>query len=248
MKLSVALCFAGVFGALAAVFIFLSCGTDYWLLGSETCKPDNKESEDSHSMTIKLFADVPNDKSFKTRSFHCGLFWCCYYGVNLESDYNQTWVQWFSHITPSKVCYTAFVDPFAVTGPSNNTTNDNSAIIYRGFWSVFMLISLVAVAVGGFLIICAAPFASHHLYKAGGGLFLTSGFFLLCVVVMHVVWFQVLDVIQTYTKDKRSFYCPDFMLTLNYGLSFLFAPIGIFFSLLAGLLFLLIGRTVQRRT
>lgn len=39
MKLSVALCFAGLFGALAAVFILLSFGSDYWLLASERCHP-----------------------------------------------------------------------------------------------------------------------------------------------------------------------------------------------------------------
>lgn len=49
--------------------------------------------------------------------------------------------------------------------------------VYRGFWSVFILISVAAVALGGFLILCAAPFASHCLYKVGGGLFLTSGEF-----------------------------------------------------------------------
>lgn len=37
MKLSVALFFGGIFGALAAVFILLSFGTDYWLLASESC-------------------------------------------------------------------------------------------------------------------------------------------------------------------------------------------------------------------
>lgn len=37
MKLSVALFFAGLFGALAAVLILLSFGTDYWLLVSESC-------------------------------------------------------------------------------------------------------------------------------------------------------------------------------------------------------------------
>lgn len=40
MKLSVALFFAGLFGALAAVFTLLSFGTDYWLLASETCHPN----------------------------------------------------------------------------------------------------------------------------------------------------------------------------------------------------------------
>lgn len=52
MKLSVALCFAGVFGALAAAFIFLSFGTDYWLLGSQTCDPEDKESKDSLTITV----------------------------------------------------------------------------------------------------------------------------------------------------------------------------------------------------
>lgn len=40
MKLSVTLFFAGLFGALAALFILLSFGTDYWLLASESC-PQN---------------------------------------------------------------------------------------------------------------------------------------------------------------------------------------------------------------
>ena len=38
-----------------------------------------------------------------------------------------------------------------------------------------MLIGVVAVVLAGFVIICAAPFASHQLYKTGGGLFLASG-------------------------------------------------------------------------
>lgn len=37
MKLHVALFFAGLFGALATLFILLSFGTDYWLMASETC-------------------------------------------------------------------------------------------------------------------------------------------------------------------------------------------------------------------
>lgn len=38
-----------------------------------------------------------------------------------------------------------------------------------------MLLGVTAVVAGGFIIICAAPFASHRLYKAGGGLYLISG-------------------------------------------------------------------------
>ena len=39
MKLSVALFFAGIFGALATLCVLLSFGTDYWLLASERCLP-----------------------------------------------------------------------------------------------------------------------------------------------------------------------------------------------------------------
>ncbi|XP_015249264.1 PREDICTED: transmembrane protein 182 [Cyprinodon variegatus] len=245
MKLSVALCFAGVFGALAAVFTFLSFGTDYWLIGSETCSPDSKDSEDNGGLTITLAADVVHDEGGDTISYHSGFFWTCYFGQMFDSNLNKTAAVVFSNKNFVKACYPSYLYPFPQESPTNNTTNDNSAIIYRGFWSVFMLISVATVAIGGFLIICAAPFANHCLYKAGGGLFLTSGFFLLGVVVMHVVWLQALDVIQTYIEHSRSHHCPDFTLTLSYGLSFVFAPIGVLFSFLAGLLFLLIGRTVR---
>lgn len=47
-----------------------------------------------------------------------------------------------------------------------------------------MLIGVAAVVLGGFFIICAAPFASHRLYKAGGVLFLTSGELLAYIIII----------------------------------------------------------------
>lgn len=52
MKLSVALFFAGLFGALAAVFILLSFGTDYWLLASESCPVNG--SVDLGGVTVEV--------------------------------------------------------------------------------------------------------------------------------------------------------------------------------------------------
>lgn len=54
MKLSVALFFAGLFGALAAVFILLSFGTDYWLLASESCQPNPAGSVGPGGVTIEV--------------------------------------------------------------------------------------------------------------------------------------------------------------------------------------------------
>lgn len=54
MKLSVALFFAGLFAALAAVFILLSFGTDYWLLASESCHPNPGGSVGPGGVTIEV--------------------------------------------------------------------------------------------------------------------------------------------------------------------------------------------------
>uniref|UniRef100_A0A3P8UU73 Transmembrane protein 182 n=1 Tax=Cynoglossus semilaevis TaxID=244447 RepID=A0A3P8UU73_CYNSE len=241
MKLSVALFFAGLFGALAAVFILLSFGTDYWLLASESCTHSSEGTVDLISRGDVVIQD-PEDQSFVT-VYHEGFFWRCSFKGNMD-DEDLISKLWFTNQPDTKVCMHAYLFPFPISHPINNSTEYESAIIYRGFWSVFMLIGVVSVVLGGFFIICAAPFASHNLYKAGGVLFLTSGIFLLVVVVMYVLWIQVLDVVEHYMDYHKSM-CPDYQLSLSYGLSFMFAPIGIFFCLLAGLLFLLIGRTIK---
>ncbi|XP_017265608.1 transmembrane protein 182 [Kryptolebias marmoratus] len=236
MKLSVALFFAGLFGALAAVLILLSFGTDYWLLASETCQPDSSEEE---------LGGVQH-KDINTVSYHEGFFWGCYSKAKPDAAILAL-AHGFANRPDLKSCGPAYLIPYPpiTKNETDSPTDYEPAIIYRGFWSIFMLISVATVVLGGFLIICAAPFASHCLYKTGGCLFLISGFFLLCCVVMFVLWFQLSDVIDVYVKEKRSSHCPDFQVTLSYGLSFMFAPIGTFFSLMAGLLFLLIGRTVK---
>ncbi|CAB1329000.1 unnamed protein product [Coregonus sp. 'balchen'] len=68
--------------------------------------------------------------------------------------------------------------------------------------------------------------------------------FLLGVVGMYVLWVEGMYVVQVYLSHQRSSVCPTFDLTIHYGLSFFFAPVGISFCQLAGLLFLLIGRAL----
>lgn len=244
MKLSVALFFAGLFGALAAVFILLSFGTDYWLMASESCKPDGTVAPGGVAVERGDIVMQTDSKASDVTFYHEGFFWRCSFGADVEDD-NLMWKLWFTNQPSSKVCMHAYLFPFPVSQQSHNITQYDSAIIYRGFWSIFMLIGVAAVIVGGFVIICAAPFASHCLYKTGGSLLLTAGFFLLCVVVMFVLWLEVLDVVSVYIDYQRANLCPNFSLDIDYGLSFMFAPIGIFFCFLSGLLFLLIGRTIR---
>ncbi|XP_037095727.1 transmembrane protein 182 [Syngnathus acus] len=240
MKLSLALFFAGLFGALAVVFILLSFGTDYWLLASESCHPPSDDDRNAGEHGDIWAKNVTSWVTF----YHEGFFWRCSFGGSVEEEDLQ-WTVWFTNQPYSKVCIHAYLFPFPVSHHTHNATAYESAIIYRGFWSIFMLIGVAAAVLAGFIIICAAPFASHCLYKTGGGFFLVSGFFLLCAVVMDVIWTEVLDVVDVYVNYQRSTVCSDYQLIINYGLSFIFAPIGIFFSLLAGLLFLLIGRAIR---
>lgn len=45
-----------------------------------------------------------------------------------------------------------------------------------------MLLGVLTVVAASFLIICAAPFASHVLYKAGGGVFIIAGGYTVCSI------------------------------------------------------------------
>ncbi|XP_012497381.1 PREDICTED: transmembrane protein 182 isoform X2 [Propithecus coquereli] len=116
--------------------------------------------------------------------------------------------------------------------------------VYRGFWAVLMLLGVVAVVTASFLIICAAPFASHFLYKAGGGSYIAAGILFSLVVMLYVIWVQAVADMESYRNMKMKD-CLDFTPSVLYGWSFFLAPAGIFFSLLAGLLFLVVGRHIQ---
>ncbi|XP_056611191.1 transmembrane protein 182 isoform X1 [Triplophysa dalaica] len=241
MKLRVALFFAGLFGALATLFILLSFGTDYWLLASETCKPHRVSILEKGKTVVNQ--DLSQDENITFH--HEGLFWRCSFDDIMSKD-DDLWKFWFENQAHAKVCKPSYLLPFPFPDQNYNSTSYQTAIIYRGFWSVSMLLGVVAVVAGGFIIICAAPFTSHRLYKAGGGLYLISGFFLLIVTVMYVIWLDVLDVMSSYVHYQTNTKCQEFKLSMTYGLSFMLAPVGVFFCLLSGLLFLAIGRTVKQ--
>ncbi|XP_062831468.1 transmembrane protein 182 isoform X3 [Anolis carolinensis] len=153
------------------------------------------------------------------------------------------WKFWYTNQSPSKNCTHAYLSPFPLLRDENNSTAYNSAIIYRGFWSVLLLLGVVTVIVASFFIICAAPFGSHVLYKTGGGFFIAAGILFTLVVVLYVIWVQAMANLENYVIMKK-IDCPDFSLYARYGWSFMLAPVGIFFTVFSGMLFLLVGRTI----
>lgn len=235
MKLSVGIFFGGLFGALGILIFLVAFGTDYWLLATEVEKcSDNRNTTWNEGRTLVIH-------------HHEGFFWRCWFEGESGNGANSMLKFWFTNQSPSKNCTHAYLSPFPLNREVNKTAAYDSAIIYRGFWTVFVLLGVVTIVAGGFFIICAAPFSSHVLYKAGGGLFITAGIFFSMVVVMYVIWVQAMSNLENYKKSRQEV-CAEFSVYVRYGWSFILAPVGIFFSLFAGMLFLLVGRTIQLHT
>ncbi|KAE8278529.1 Transmembrane protein 182 Precursor [Larimichthys crocea] len=248
-RLKLLLFLALFFAAVGFLFTLLSCGTEYWLLATESCsRAEDHDGGDGRSSREVL--QGPHG----VRIFHEGLFWRCSFMA--LSDEFSIWDLWISNQPPSKLCQAAFLFPFPVNEPMSSWVEPHglptepyehrSAIVFRTFWSIFLVTGLTAVAVGGFVVICAAPGANHKLYKVGGSLQLCGGLGLLAVVVMYLMWVQVLDTLEQFAHHQRVSGCPSFHMSVQHGPSFLLAPVAVFFCLLAGLLFIMVGRSIER--
>ncbi|KAM5251490.1 transmembrane protein 182 isoform 2-T6 [Hipposideros larvatus] len=175
---------------------------------------------------------------------HEGFFWRCWFSGIVEENDSNIWKFWYTNQPPSKNCTHAYLSPYPFMRGEHNSTSYDSAVIYRGFWAVLMLLGVATVVTASFLIICAAPFASHLLYKAGGGSYVAAGILFSLVVMLYVIWVQAVADMESY-KNMKMRDCSDFTPSVLYGWSFFVAPVGIFFSLLAGLLFLVVGHHIQ---
>ncbi|XP_029374776.1 transmembrane protein 182-like isoform X2 [Echeneis naucrates] len=153
------------FGAVGFLFMLLCCGTEYWLLAAESCSRPEEGRGEAESVRI----------------FHEGLFWRCSFTVDAEKY--STWNLWLLTQPSSRLCQTAFLFPFPVKGlraephgSPQEPYEPDSAIVFRTFWSIFLVSGVAAVVTGGFLVICAGPLSKHQLYKVGGTLQLCGGF------------------------------------------------------------------------
>lgn len=72
-----------------------------------------------------------------------------------------------------------------------------------------------------------------------------AGVCLLIVVLMYVMWVHVLDTLEEFARGQQVSGCKSFHLSIQHGPSFHLAPVASFFSLLSGLLFLVIAHGVR---
>uniref|UniRef100_A0A5F9CAB3 Transmembrane protein 182 n=1 Tax=Oryctolagus cuniculus TaxID=9986 RepID=A0A5F9CAB3_RABIT len=156
MRLNIAIFFGALFGALGVLLFLVAFGSDYWLLVTEVGR-------------------CSGDHNIENVTFHHeGFFWRCWFNGIVEENDSNIWKFWYTNQPASKNCTHAYLSPYPFMRGEHNSTSYDSAVIYRGFWAVLMLLGVVAVVTASFLIICAAPFASHFLYKAGGGSYIAA--------------------------------------------------------------------------
>ncbi|NXG75246.1 TM182 protein, partial [Baryphthengus martii] len=226
MKAGVAALAAGILGCTGFLFFLIAFGTDYWLLATETCGAETLTEVRKEILTFH----------------HEGFFWRCWFFG--EGHPETIWTFWYSDQAHPKFCMHGYLFPMPIAlGPFPHPSYDTTAV-YRGFWTVFILLAVASGLVGGLLLVCGMPFVSPHSYKAGGGFLLTSGLFLL-LIFLFVIWKEFAADFQRYILLERSEKClEDVPVHVYYGWSFMFAAAGVPLVLLSGLLFFLLGRDI----
>ncbi|XP_023273786.1 transmembrane protein 182-like, partial [Seriola lalandi dorsalis] len=144
----------------------------------------------------------------------------------------------------SKVCIHGYLFPLPVAlGPVPHPSYDATAV-FRGFWTLLIILGLVSALTGGFLLVCGVPFISHKLYKLGGAFLITAACLFLFLLLLYVLWMEVVDV-KRYVLQERGEACPDAKVSVLYGLSFMVAAAGVPLELVSGLVFMMVGRALH---
>ncbi|XP_063046683.1 transmembrane protein 182-like [Engraulis encrasicolus] len=176
---------------------------------------------------------------------HEGFFWRCFFQGDASTHVILAVL--FTNQPASKDCIHGYLFPLPVAiGPVPHPDFD-SAAVFRGFWTVFIIVALVAGLVGGFLLVCAVPFTSPKLYRLGGIFLIIAASLFLLLVVLFVLWMELADM-RGYVLQDRGRLCPDLQPEAHYGWSFMLAAAGIPLVLLSGLLFYFISRHLQKDT
>ncbi|XP_026530387.1 transmembrane protein 182-like [Notechis scutatus] len=244
MKIKIAAFLAAILGVLGVFLFLVAFGTDYWLLVTEKCggfevKNNNRSSEEDGKPGWK-----EGDKRILT-FHHEGFFWRCWF---FGEDYRETiWNFWFTSQAHPKHCMNAYLFPMPIVyGPHPHPSYDTTAV-YRGFWTVLIVLAITASLVGVFLLVCGVPFVNARFYKVGGGFLMAAGCLFTLLIFMFVVWKEFAADLRKYILLERSERCPDDTpLTIYYGWSFMFATAGIPLVLLSGLLFYLVGHSILK--
>ncbi|KAM4732415.1 transmembrane protein 182-like [Anableps anableps] len=246
MKIGAVALSGGVLGVVGTLCFLVAFSTDYWLVARENCGPFQHptkilpaQDEDGNGTTIKLDETITISPK-RLILHHEGFFWRCMFQV--EPSTPAVMATFFTNQL-QKMCIRGYLFPLPVAlGEVPDPIYDATAV-FRGFWTILIIVGLVSALTGGMLLVCGVPFISNKLYRLGGALLITAACLFLFMLLLFVLWIEVVDV-KSYILQEMGETCPDANVSILYGLSFMVAAAGIPLEVLSGLLFLLVGRTL----
>ncbi|KAM9376269.1 transmembrane protein 182-like [Pholidichthys leucotaenia] len=248
MKVGAAALAGGIFGILGTLCFLVAFGTDYWLVASDNCGPypwptQETPAGDTYANTteIQLVEAVTVSPSSLTLH-HEGFFWRCAFEVEPATD--EVLATLFTNQPKSKGCMHGYLFPLPVALGKVPHPNYDATAVFRGFWTVLIILGLVSALTGGFLLVCGVPFFSHKLYRLGGAFLITAACLFLFTLLLYVLWMEVVDV-KRYILQERGESCFSARVSVLYGLSFMVAAAGVPLELVSGMVFLLVGRALH---
>uniref|UniRef100_UPI00398E5D24 transmembrane protein 182-like n=1 Tax=Pristiophorus japonicus TaxID=55135 RepID=UPI00398E5D24 len=198
--------------------------------------------------TLKKHKHFPGSMSLfnkaSVKTFHYeGFFWSCEMQVRHVDDSFSTYM--FFEQAVSKSCIAAYHLPFP-TRLNHNSSAYDSVIGYRHSWSVLIVLSVLTIVIGFGLVVYEAFQGRDFLYILGGGFLVVAGIFSTFSIIMYIYWIQALvAVMDQIIEPNKS--CSHPKVKVQFGWSFMAAPVGVFFCLFAGLLFFQVGRAAQNK-
>ncbi|XP_047442014.1 transmembrane protein 182-like [Mugil cephalus] len=245
MRVGAAALAGGIFGVAGTLCFLLAFGTDYWLVASDDCDPHPWPTptplaggNDTKIQPVEAVSVSPSPLTLH----HEGFFWRCVFQV--EPTTHAVLATLFTNQPESKVCIPGYLFPLPVAlGQVPHPSYDPTAV-FRGFWTVLIIIGLVLALSGGFLLVCGVPFISYKLHKLGGAFLIAAACLFLSVLLLYVLWMEAVDV-KRYILQERGEMCPKVQVSVLYGLSFMVAAAGVPLELVSGLVFMLVGRALH---
>ncbi|XP_054889938.1 transmembrane protein 182-like [Poeciliopsis prolifica] len=247
MKIGAAALAGGTFGLVGTLCFLVAFSTDYWLVAVDDCEfhepttPHPTRSKDANRTKTQPHVAVTVAPSRLTLH-HEGFFRRC--GFYVEPSAPPLLAAFATTPLEGKTCFRGYLFPLPVPlGFVPRTVYDVTAV-FRGFWTALMVFGLLSALTGGLLLLCGVPFTSSKLYRLGGAFLIAAAGLLLLLLLFFVLWMEAADV-GSYVLQENGEECPDAVVSVHYGLSFLAAAAGVPLEVLSGLLFLLAGRALR---
>ncbi|XP_076419099.1 transmembrane protein 182-like isoform X3 [Peromyscus maniculatus bairdii] len=178
--------------------------TKYFACMCITYVPGSHRVQERASDTLQeqYDEDVRDYEEMSVIYHHEGFFWRCWFFG--DDPQTSVWRYWFMNQPHPKRCIPGYLFPMQIAvGPFSHPSFDATAV-YRGFWTIFIILGAASSLSGGFLLVYGVPFASAGCYKVGGGFLMISGALFSLILSLFVLWKEYAVDFPKYISIERS--------------------------------------------